>query len=338
MEETQQSHPVEQLQWTTQWITSSHLPENASQQMTVHSQDSHSNKSDRLKKSKVQGNRLTRFSHHSNTDFTSDQKSLSRDLHTYWNNRETLSTNLKMDTNTDINRMTTIQHLMSKHCYGSISNRSTQPEENTAQEKYLTRLPGYNNTDQLCDRESRPTDLPESWPHKELLHNRPVLINQGYQIIPTTHKEVYLLSRPLKAMAHRYQHTEKEAHLLSGPSEFQLPDASEAQELRSPTQVQQSRQEYNQLTENPKAKFHITYIPNEEKNYVERRSVNKIPSALVHLTKSDTSSVSDSMFSEGRDEIAEDASAPAEDIPVPAPAEIIPAPAPPAPPLETVEK
>ena len=125
--------------------------------------------------------------------------------------------------------MTTIQHLMSEHCYGIISNRSTQPEENTAQEKYLTRLPGHNNTDQLCDRESRPTDLPESWPHKELLYNRPVLINQEYKIIPTTHKEVYLLPRPLKAMAHRYRHTEKEAHLLSGPSELQLPDASEAQ-------------------------------------------------------------------------------------------------------------
>ena len=195
--------------------------------------------------------------------------------------------------------MTTIQHLMSEHCYGSISNRSTQPEENTAQEKYLTRLPGHNNTDQLCDRESRLTDLPESWPHKELLYNRPVLINQGYKIIPATHKEVYLLSRPLKAMAHQYRHTEKEAHLLSGPSELQPPDASEVQKLRSPTHVQQSRPGYSQLTENPKAKFHITYIPNEERNYVECHSVNKIPSDLVHPTKSDTSSVSDSMFSEG---------------------------------------
>ena len=89
------------------------------------------------------------------------------------------------------NRMTTIQHLMSEHCYGSISNRSARPEENTAQEKYLTRLPGYNNTDQLCDRESQLTDLSESWPHRELLHNRPELI-----IIPTAHKEVYLLSKP----------------------------------------------------------------------------------------------------------------------------------------------
>ena len=95
------------------------------------------------------------------------------------------------------------------------------------------------------------------------------------------------------------------------------------------------------MTENPKAKFHISYIPNEERNYVEHRSVNKIPSDLVHPTKSDTSSVSDSIFSEGREEIAEDAPAPAEDIPAPAP-EDIPAPAEdvpaPAPTLETVEE
>ena len=105
-----------------------------------------------------------------------------------------------------------------------------QPNQRRIQHnRYLTRLPGHNNTDQLCDRESQLTNLPESWPHKELLYNRPVLINQGYKIIPATHKEVYLLSRPLKAMAHRYRHTEKEAHLLSGPSELQPPDASEAQ-------------------------------------------------------------------------------------------------------------
>ena len=92
--------------------------------MSVHSQDSYSSQTDQLKKSKVQGNRLTRFSHHLNTDSTCDQKSLPRDLHNYWNNRETLPTNLKMDTNMNTNHMTTIQHLMSEHRYGSNSNRS----------------------------------------------------------------------------------------------------------------------------------------------------------------------------------------------------------------------
>ena len=78
--------------------------------INVHSQDSHSSKTDRLKKSKVQGNRLTRLSHYSNTGFTCDQKNLPRDLHKYWNDRETLSINLKMNTNMNTNRMTTIQH------------------------------------------------------------------------------------------------------------------------------------------------------------------------------------------------------------------------------------
>ena len=165
--------------------------------INVHSQDSHSSKTDRLKKSKVQGNRLTTLSHYINTGFPCDKKNLPRDLHKYWNDRETLSINLKMNTKLNTTRMTTIQHLMSKHCYDSISNRSARP-----QEKYLTRLPGYNSTDQLCDRESRPTDLSESWPHKELLYNRPELINRKQQIIPVTYRKSYILPRPLKSMAH----------------------------------------------------------------------------------------------------------------------------------------
>ena len=106
---------------------------------------------------------------------------------------------------------------------GQPDQRRIQHRRSTSQDSQAT------ITQTSCDRESRLTDFPESWPNKELLYNRPILINQGYKIIPTTHKEVYLLLRPLKAMAHRYRHTEKEAHLLSGPSELQPPDASEAQ-------------------------------------------------------------------------------------------------------------
>ena len=116
--------------------------------------------------------------------------------------------------------MITIQQLMSEHFSDSISNRSAQPEENTAQKRYLTRLLDHHNIDLLCDKESSLTDLPESWSHKELLHNIYGLINRE-QIIPMTYREFHILSRPLKAMAHLYQHTEKEVHLLSGPSELQ---------------------------------------------------------------------------------------------------------------------
>ena len=92
--------------------------------INVHSQDSHSSKTDQLKKNKVQGNGLTRLSHYINTGFPCDKKNLPRDLHKYWNDRETLSINLKMNTKLNTTHMTTIQYLMSEHCYDSISNRS----------------------------------------------------------------------------------------------------------------------------------------------------------------------------------------------------------------------
>ena len=69
------------------------------------------------------------------------------------------------------------------------------------------------------------------------------LLSRPSELQPPDGSEVYLLPRPLKAMAHRY--TEKEAHLLSGPSELQPPDDLEAQKLRSSTQVWQPRQEYS---------------------------------------------------------------------------------------------
>ena len=99
------------------------------------------------------------------------------------------------------------------------------------------------------------------------------------------------------------------------------------------TDVLQPGYDYSQLTENQKAKFQTPYIPNEERNYVECCSVNEIPSDLVTQTKSHTSSVSDSIFSEEREEIAEDIPAPAEDVPTHA----LSPPAP-APTLETVEE
>ena len=193
--------------------------------MSVQPQDSLSNKLDRLRKSTVQGNQLTRLSCYTSTDFQCDKKSPPTDLHKCWNHKETLSI-LSMDYRTFIimntTCMTTIQHLMSKHFSDSISNRSARPEKNTLQKKYITRLEGYNNTDQLCDRESLLTDPPESWSHKELLHNIYRLINHGNQIIPVTHKEVYLLSRPLKAMTQwRIHYMSKEVYILSGPSKLQ---------------------------------------------------------------------------------------------------------------------
>ena len=90
-------------------------------------------------------------------------------------------------------------------------------------------------------------------------------------------------------MAHQY--TEKEAYLLSGPSELRPP---EAQKLRSSTQVWQPRQEYSRFTETEKAKFQTPFIYNDDRNFVWHNSVEKFSPHLVYLTKSDTSS--DSIF------------------------------------------
>ena len=104
-------------------------------------------------------------------------------------------------------------------------------------------------------------------------------------------KEAHLLSRPsdlrpFKAMAH--QHTRKEAHLLSGPSELQPTEHPETQKLDS-AHVQQTRQEYSQLTETEKAKFQNPFIYNDDRNFVRHNSVNKISPNLVFMTTQNTS-------------------------------------------------
>ena len=114
-----------------------------------------------------------------------------------------------------------------------------------------------------------------------------------------TEKETHLLSepselRPLKAMAHR--HTGKEAHLLSGPSGLQLSEDPRTQKFRSSTQVQQPRQEYSRFTETEKAKFQDPFIYNDDRNFVQHNSVNKISPNLVFMTTPNTSSVSNSVF------------------------------------------
>ena len=71
------------------------------------------------------------------------------------------------------------------------------------------------------------------------------------------------------------------------------------------TDVQNPTTEYSHLTEDQKAKFHSPYILNEERNHVWHNSVNETPSDLVIQKKSNPASVSDSVFSEGKEENAE---------------------------------
>ena len=75
------------------------------------------------------------------------------------------------------------------------------------------------------------------------------------------------------------------------------------------------------MTENEKAKFQNLFTYNDQRNFVECNPVKKISDDLVYPAKSHTSS--DSIFSEEREEIAEDVPAPAEDVPAPAPADTL---------------
>ena len=189
--------------------------------MSVQPQDSLSNKLDQLRKSTAQGNQLTQLSHYTSTGFPCDKKDLPTDLHESWNHRETLSIKSRITAMMN-NIMNTICMIsMSEHSSDSISNRLAQPGKNTSQKKYITRLKGYNNTDQLCDRENLLTDLPKSWPYKESLHNRSGLISYG-DTCQYVHKEFYILPRPLEAMTQwKFQYMQKEVYILSRPSKLQ---------------------------------------------------------------------------------------------------------------------
>ena len=185
--------------------------------MSVHSQDSSSKKLDWLRKSTAQGNQLTRLGHYINTGLPCDKKSLPTDLQELWNDRETLSIKSRMNI-----IMNTIRIIIkSEHSSDIISNRLAWPGKNTSQKKHITRLEGHNNIDQLCDRENLPTDLPESWPYKEPLHNKSELINYG-NICQYIHNEFYILPRPSKAMTQwKFSHMQKEVYILSRPSKLQ---------------------------------------------------------------------------------------------------------------------
>ena len=87
------------------------------------------------------------------------------------------------------------------------------------------------------------------------------------------------------------------------------------------TDVQQTRHNYSQLTENEKAKFQTPFTYNDERNFVERNPFKKISDDLVYPTK-DTSSASILSELEEREEIAEDIPAPA-DVHAPAPADTL---------------
>ena len=217
-----------------------------------------------------------------------------------------------MDPMDDI-QLPTRKCISSVHFQDSLSNQFNRLLKSKVQGNRLTGHSHQFYTDSCCDEKRNDRDLHRSWNDREQLSNTTLnttsmttiqahryrhtgkeahLLSRPSELQPPDTSEVYLLPRPLKAMAHR--HTEKEAHLLSGPLELQPPDDSETQKFRSSTQVRQPRQEYSQFTETEKAKFQDPFIYDDDRNFVRHNSVDKISPYIVYMTKPDTSS--DSIF------------------------------------------
>ena len=79
--------------------------------------------------------------------------------------------------------MVTTQILMSVESQGSFSNKLNQLRKSTVQDEQLTRLKGYISTGFPCDQKNLLTNLPEFWPHKEMLSIESGLITCGNRII-----------------------------------------------------------------------------------------------------------------------------------------------------------
>ena len=264
--------------------------------MSVQPQNSLSNNLDRLRKSTAQGNQLTRLSRYTSTGFLCDKKDLPTDLHESWNDRKTLSIKFRMNITLSIICMIIIQCLMSEHSSDSISNRLAQPGKKTSQKKYITRLEGHNNTDQLCDRKSLLTDLPESWSHKEPVYNTSRLINLGNKIIPVIYmqKEVYILSRPSKlqpvadySIITQCTHREKDQDLP------QLPSTLEAQEMYQYTHKEPATVVSQALIVSCKRRVDQCKMVIKPKVYRKTRTMLKIRCTDVRQTRHDYSQLTE---------------------------------------------
>ena len=155
-----------------------------------------------------------------------------------------------MDPMDDI-QLPTRKCISSVHFQDSLSNKSDRPLKSKVQGNQLTGHSHQFDTGFCCDEKRNDRDLHRNWNDREQLSNTELnTTSMAIQVIPATHKEfhllsrpselqpsdaseVYLLTRPLKTMTHQYRHTEKEAHLLSGPSELQPPDDSETQKFNT---------------------------------------------------------------------------------------------------------
>ena len=187
-------------------------------------------------------------------------------------------------------------------CQGTFTSGSTTPSQHSMVSIHTHSGIVPQNSQQLEKESSNTVALPgfkhsaDTATHTEAsrnVHSNGAL-STSLQTYTNIHANMDTNHTALPPMAHRYRHTRKEAHLLSRPSELRPTEDSETQRY-NPAHVQQTRQEYSQLTETEKAKFQNPFTYNDDRNFVRHNSVNKISSNNVFMTTPNTS-VSNSVF------------------------------------------
>ena len=125
-----------------------------------------------------------------------------------------------------------------EHSYRHMDDHLTQNTGRMQRQHLQNKTSNFSHAEFPLDMESAP-----NFPGKQILQgneaNTPDFLGNQFQqenektidtgtrisptneqIIPVTHKEPHVPSRPLKTIVHRYRHTEKEVHLLSEPPEL----------------------------------------------------------------------------------------------------------------------
>ena len=174
-----------------------------------------------------------------------------------------------MDPMDDI-QLPTRKCISSVHFQDSLSNKFNRLLKSQVQGNRLTGHSHQFDTGFCCDEKRNDRDLHRDWNDREQLSNTTLnTTSMAIQVIPATHKEVhllsgpselqpsdasevYLLTRPLKTMAHRYRHTEKKPTFFQ---DHQNSNCLMTQKLRSSTQVRQPRQDTAKSQKQKKLNF-----------------------------------------------------------------------------------
>ena len=169
------------------------------------------------------------------------------------------------------------------HFQDSLSNQFNRLLKSQVQGNRLTGLSHQFNTDFCCDEKRNDRDLHRNWNNREQLSNTTLNTTSmaTIQVIPTTHKEVYLLLRPLKTMAHQYRLKRKKPTLFQ---DHQNSNCLMTQKLRS-SEVQQRSGNQDKNTADSQKQKKLSFKPHSFIMMIETLS-GTILLRKFHLTLS----------------------------------------------------